>query len=81
MSIPYPWWQYHGDLGLGLVLHIQRQYEELGRTREEFLPCKEQLKTSAIGKSKDHDKGTNIRIFLKIKPKSQTNLLTIQVPI
>jgi hypothetical protein len=80
MPIPYPWWQYHGYLGLGLVLHIQGQYEEPRRTGEELLPCKEQLKTSAIGKSKDHDKGTNIRMFLKMKLKNQANLLTIQVP-
>ncbi len=61
MPIPYPWWQYHGYLGLGLVLHIRGQYEDLGRIGEEFLRCKEQLKTSAIGKLKDCDKGKNIR--------------------
>jgi len=77
--IPCPWWQYHGYLGLGLVLHIQGQYEEPRRIGKKLLSCKEQLKTFTIGKLKDHDKGTNTIIFLKTKLKSQANLLTIQV--
>ncbi len=80
MLIPYPWWQYHGYLGLGLVLHIRGQYEKPWRIGKELLPCKKQLKTSTIGKTNDHDKGTNIRKVLKIKFKNQANLLTIQVP-
>jgi hypothetical protein len=58
-------------LDLGLVLHIQGQYEEPRRIRKKLLLCKEQLKTFTIGKLKDHDKGTNTIIFLKTKLRSK----------
>ncbi len=75
MPIPYPWWQHHGYLGLGLVLHIRGQYEELGRTGEELLLCKEQLKNYAIRKLKDHDKGQILKSLKAKQTYSQSKFL------
>lgn len=49
--IPNPLWQYHGCLGLGLILHIQGQYEEPRRIGYE-LPCKEMQKNLCNWKNK-----------------------------
>jgi hypothetical protein len=39
-------------LGSSLILYIQGQYEELGRTGKEVLPCKKKHKMFTIGKAK-----------------------------
>lgn len=61
-----------GCLGLSLILYIRVQYEELGRTGKEFLPCKKKHKMFTIGKQKDYD--------MKNQLEMHANLFTIQVP-